>query len=141
VKTWASIPLSHPFHILTSILGAYDVQLIAYGCNGANDTITQTIVVSKSAPVEVPNPNIINYMAVGPNPVKSGESIAVYVGNLPSTSAVLSFYDYQGKLVMERAIGQENSTYIIVLPLSSGVYQAVLRNGKDVLEVEKILLY
>jgi PKD repeat protein len=121
--------------------GAYDVQLIAYGCNGANDTITQTIVVSKSAPVEVPNPNIINYMAVGPNPVKSGESIAVYVGNLPSTSAVLSFYDYQGKLVMERVIGQENSTYIIVLPFSSGVYQAVLKNRKEVLEVEKILIY
>jgi PKD repeat protein len=121
--------------------GAYQVQLIAYGCNGANDTITQTIVVSKSAPVEVANPNITNYMAVGPNPVKSGESIAVYVGNLPSTSAVLSFYDYQGKLLMERAIGQENSTYIMVLPFGAGVYQAVLRNGKDVLEVEKILVY
>jgi hypothetical protein len=80
-------------------------------------------------------------MALGPNPVKSGESIAVYVGNLPSTSAVLSFYDYQGKLVLERAIGKENSTYIIVIPFSSGVYQAVLKNGKEVLEVEKILIY
>jgi hypothetical protein len=80
-------------------------------------------------------------MALGPNPVKSGESIAVYVGNLPSTSAVLSFYDYQGKLVLERVIGQENSTYIMVLPFGGGVYQAVLRNGKDVLEVEKILVY
>jgi PKD repeat protein len=121
--------------------GAFQVQLIAFGCSGANDTIAQTIVVSKSAPVEVANPNITNYMAVGPNPVKSGESIAVYVGNLPNTSAVLSFYDYQGKLVLERAIPQENSTYIIVLPFSSGVYQAVLKNGKDVLEVEKILVY
>jgi hypothetical protein len=128
------------FHIYSDS-GTYQVQLIAYGCNGANDTITPTIVVSKSAPVEVANPNITNYMAVGPNPVKSGESIAVYVGNLPSTSAVLSFYDYQGKLLMERAIGQENSTYIMVLPFSSGLYQAVLKNGKDVLEVEKILIY
>lgn len=121
--------------------GTYEVQLIAYGCNGVNDTLTQTVVVSKSAPVEVANPNIANYMAIGPNPVKSGESIAVYVGNLPSTSVILSFYDYQGKLVMERTIGQENSTYIIVLPFSSGVYQAVLKNGKEVLEVEKILIY
>jgi PKD repeat protein len=121
--------------------GTYQVQLIAYGCNGANDTLTQTVVVSKSAPVEVANPNITNYMAVGPNPVKSGESIAVYVGNLPSTSAVLAFYDYQGKLVLERAIPQENSTYIIVLPFSAGVYQAVLKDGKELLEVEKILIY
>ena len=125
--------------------GMYEVQLIAYGCNGANDTIRQVVVISKSpvVPPEVPtaNPNITNYMALGPNPVKSGESIAVYVGNLPNENCSLLFYDYQGKLVLQRAIPQNNSTYIIVLPFGAGVYQAVLRDGEKELEVEKVLVY
>lgn len=121
--------------------GIYEVMLIAYGCNGANDTLRTTVHVSKNAP-EVPvNPNITNYMAIGPNPVKRGESIAVYVGNLPSENCILSFYDERGKVVLEHRITLSNSTNIIVLPFSAGVYQAVLRDGEKKLEVEKVLVH
>ncbi len=121
--------------------GSYDVMLIAYGCNGANDTVSQTVVVSKSAPVDTVNPNITNYMALGPNPVKSGESIAVYVGNLPNEKGILSFYDEQGKVVLERALPQSNTTYILILPFGAGMYQAVLHADGKRLEVEKVVVY
>ncbi len=120
--------------------GTYEVTLIAYGCNGANDTLKTSIHISKNAPEEPVNPNIINYMAIGPNPVQSGESIAVYVGNLPSENCTLSFYDERGKVVLEHCIPLSNSTNIIVLPFSAGVYQAVLRDGEKRLEVEKVLV-
>lgn len=129
-----------------AVAGDYEVSLIGYGCNGENDTIRYTITVPEYTPeptdtVILANPNIVNYMALGPNPVKSGESIAVYVGNLPSANAKLSFYNYEGKLVLQRPIPQSKSTYIISLPFSAGVYQAVLREGKETLEVEKVLVY
>ncbi len=121
--------------------GTYEVKLIAYGCNGVNDTIITSVYVSKyNAPEPPVNPNIVNYMALGPNPVQSGESIAVYVGVLPSNNCWLAFYDAQGKLVMEHAIQQSKSTNIIEIPFSSGVYQVVLRNGSKELEMEKILV-
>jgi hypothetical protein len=133
------------FHQYNSA-GDYEVSLIGFGCNGENDTIRYTITVPEYTPeptdtVITINPNIVNYMALGPNPVKSGESIAVYVGNLPSTNAKISFYNYEGKLLLERPIPQSKSTYIISLPFSAGVYQAVLRDGGETLEVEKILVY
>ncbi len=120
--------------------GIFEVTLIAYGCNGANDTLRTTVHVSKNGPVEPVNPNITNYMAIGPNPVKSGESIAVYVGNLPSENCTLSFFDERGKVVLEHRITLSNSTNIIVIPFSSGVYQFVLRDGSKELEMEKVIV-
>ncbi len=120
--------------------GIFEVTLIAYGCNGANDTLTTSIHISKNVPEEPVNPNITNYMAIGPNPVQSGESIAVYVGNLPSENCTLSFYDERGKVVLEHRIALSHSTNIIVIPFSSGVYQVVLRDGSKELEVEKVIV-
>lgn len=132
------------FHQYTAA-GTYEIELIAFGCNGENDTTRFTIEVPENTtdPVDSVfiNPNITNYMALGPNPVKSGESIAVYVGSLPSENCTLSFYNQQGQLVWQQTITQSKSTNIIVLPFSAGVYQAVLRNGNENLEVEKVLVY
>jgi hypothetical protein len=121
--------------------GSYEVSLIAYGCNGANDTIRATIHVAPPIDSVIVNPNIVNYMALGPNPVKSGESISVFVGNLPSDNCSLNFYDYEGKLVSQNKLPQSKSTYIIPISFAAGRYQAVLRNGGDTLEIEKVMVY
>jgi hypothetical protein len=130
-------PIFHQY----SDTGKYSVLLIAYGCNGANDTLRSTIhITPEPNDTNAVNPNITNYIALGPNPVKSGESISVYVCNLPSENCSLSFYDYQGKLVLQNKLPQSKSTYIIPLIFAIGIYQAVLRNGNDELEVEKVVV-
>jgi hypothetical protein len=73
--------------------------------------------------------------------VKSGESISVFVGNLPSDNCSLNFYDYEGKLVSQNKLPQSKSTYIIPISFAAGRYQAVLRNGGDTLEIEKVMVY
>ena len=126
--------------------GTYEVTLIGYGCNGANDTLRYNVIVPAYAaePTDTTiatNPNITHYMALGPNPVKNGESLAVYVGNLPNENCTLSFYDANGKRVLVRNLPQGNTTYILVLPLSAGIYQAVLHASGKELEVQKVLVY
>jgi len=120
--------------------GSYEVSLIAYGCNGANDTIRATIHVAPPMDSVVVDPDFVNHMTLGPNPVKSGESISVFVGNLPSENCSLNFYDYQGKLVLQQKLPNSKSTYIIPLSFAAGTYQAVLRNGGDTLEIEKVVV-
>jgi PKD repeat protein len=135
-------PVYHQYYAA----GNYEVSLIGYGCNGENDTIRYTITIPEYTPeptdtVIPANPNIVNYMALGPNPVKSGETIAVYVGKLPGADATLSFHDQAGKLVLKHNISQGNSTNIFVLPFSTGVYHVVLKDNEKVLETEKVVVY
>lgn len=117
--------------------GNYTVQLIAYGCNGINDTISKTIQVSGISNGFTGDGTLLTLF---PNPISSGESIAFYVGNITQENVTVEIVNTHGQTVFQGKIQLPNTTYIIPLKMASGAYFVSLRNDSDLLEVEKLIV-
>lgn len=117
--------------------GNYTVQLIAYGCNGINDTISKTIQVAGLSNGFAGDGTLLTLF---PNPISSGESIAFYVGNITQENVTVEIVNTHGQTVFQGKIQLPNTTYIIPLNIASGAYFVSLRNDSDLLEVEKLIV-
>lgn len=120
--------------------GEYVVTLIGYGCNGSNDTLTALVTIP-----EIPTDTTVivgdgTLLTVFPNPVQQGASLSMYVGNISEGTTTFEMLDYAGKLIFSGNIPKGNSTYIFPINLASGMYVASLREGKKVLEVERVVV-
>ncbi len=121
--------------------GDYLVTLIGFGCTGMNDTLTAMVTIPPM-PVDT---SVINVgdgtlLTIFPNPIKSGEPLAIYVGNVEENSSTLEIYDLTGKVILAYDIPIGNTNYIFPLNFASGTYFVSLRDGKKRLEMEKIIV-
>ena len=117
--------------------GNYSVQLIGYGCNGMNDTISKTITVSGISNGYVGDGTLLT---IYPNPISSGESLAFFVGEITDENVIVEITSTSGQIVFKGKIQAANTTYIIPLNVASGAYFVSLRNESDRLEVEKLIV-
>jgi PKD repeat protein len=117
--------------------GNYTVQLIAYGCNGINDTFSKTIQVSVLSNGFAGDGTLLTLF---PNPISSGESIAFYVGNITQENVTFEIVNALGQIVFQGKIQLPNTTYIIPFNFASGQYFVSLKNNSDLLEVEKLIV-
>ncbi len=118
--------------------GNYTVQLIAYGCNGINDTIEKTIQVSGISNGFAGDGTLLT---IFPNPNLSGESIAFYVGNITQENVNFEIVNALGQIVFQGKIQLPNTTYIIPFNFASGQYFVSLKNDKLLLETEKLIIF
>lgn len=122
-------------------VGLYDVTLIAHGCNGIADTIIFEIDVPKKS---LPTDGIVGdgtILTVYPNPVSSGESLSVYIGDLPNSKSYFEFVNTAGQIIFQQSLSMPQTAYLIQLPiLESAVYFARIRSENEVVEVEKIII-
>jgi PKD repeat protein len=117
--------------------GIYIVQLIAHGCNGESDTILKSINVSGISNGYVGDGTLLTLY---PNPMSSGESLAFYVGDIPTEDITVEVVNEIGQSVFTGKIESSQTTYIIPLNFASGVYFVSLKNESDRLEVEKLIV-
>ncbi len=114
--------------------GAYDVALIAHGCNGEADTVTLTINVEQGAYGNIGD----EYFTIYPNPVENGGLITVETGNVED--AKLFFFDAQGRKVKEVYLPNEKSIYFIEQGFAAGSYSVRLVKDGEVVQDEKIII-
>lgn len=117
--------------------GDYTVQLIAYGCNGINDTISKTIMVSGISSGYAGDGTLLT---IYPNPISSGESLAFYVGKITEENVTVEVVNMLGQIVFQGQVHTPNTTYIVPLNVASGEYFVSLRSESDRLEVEKLIV-
>jgi hypothetical protein len=118
--------------------GIYTVQLIAHGCNGEDDTISKTINVSGISNGYVGDGTLLTLY---PNPLSSGESLAFYVGDIPTKDITVEVVNEIGQSVFTGKIESSQTTYIIPFNFASGVYFVSLKNNSNErLEVEKLIV-
>lgn len=120
--------------------GTYNVTLIAFGCNGEADTLTTTIIIPETPIDTVVYIGDGTLLTLFPNPVKSGESLVAYVGELNGESATLDLIDYSGKVLYSTYIPKGNTNYFLPTQYATGVYLAALRNNKNLLETERFII-
>ena len=72
--------------------GIYEVQLVAYGCNGANDTLRFQINF-EYIPTEPVYEGDGTLLTLFPNPIQQGESLSFYIGAIDSTEYTIDLYE------------------------------------------------
>jgi len=120
--------------------GTYNVTLIAFGCNGEADTLKTTIIIPETPIDTVVYIGDGTLLTLFPNPVKSGESLVAYVGELNGESATLDLIDYSGKVLYSTYIPKGNTNYFLPTQYATGVYLAALRINKNLLETERFII-
>jgi hypothetical protein len=107
------------------------VKLDAYGClvPGCQDVGVQEQEEQKT------------YFTFGPNPLVSGSTLNVYLGNYNGRAPRFVVYDQQGKEVASTAADGMNTTYMWVLPeLAGGSYVLVLEDQGRVVQSELLVV-
>ena len=117
--------------------GNYTVQLIAFGCNGINDTISKTITVSGISSGYAGDGTLLT---IYPNPIASGESLAFFVGNIAEENVTVEVVNMLGQIVFQGKVQTPNTTYIVPLNIAVGEYFVSLKSDSDNLEVEKLIV-
>lgn len=118
--------------------GIYEVTLIAYGCNNDNDTLVFEVEVEKVSlpPIQVGDGSLLT---LAPNPLKSGETLTVYIGDIEKECR-LSISDNRGAILGQYQIPQGSTQYFFPLKWASGTYYLKLDNETEILEVEKLVV-
>jgi outer membrane protein assembly factor BamB len=81
------------------------------------------------------------YFTFGPNPLVSGSTLNVYLGNYNGRAPRFVVYDQQGKEVASTAADGMNTTYMWVLPeLAGGSYVLVLEDQGRVVQSELLVV-
>ena len=116
--------------------GEYEVTLIAYGCNGAADTVKLQVQIELE---EETYGNIgDNYFTLYPNPVQQGNLITVETGNIENGE--LHFYDSQGRLVKTVSLPSAKSIYFIEHDFAAATYAVQLSSSGEVLQRKKLVV-
>ena len=83
----------------------------------------------------------VAYFSFGPNPLVSGSTLNIYLGNYNGRAPRFVVYDQQGKEVASTAADGMNTTYMWPLPeLASGSYVLVLEDKGRVVQSEKLVV-
>ncbi len=83
----------------------------------------------------------VTYFTFGPNPLVSGRTLNVYLGNYNGRAPRFVVYDQQGREVASTRADGMNTTYMWVLPeLAGGGYVLVLEDKGRVLQSERLVV-
>lgn len=117
--------------------GVYTVQLIGYGCDGKNDTLSFEIDFEYTEPGYAGDGTLLTLY---PNPVSTGNSLAFYIGNLSEGNHHLNVFNSLGQRVDQFLITDSNTNYLYAIDYAAGMYHFTLQNDTEILEVEKLIV-
>jgi hypothetical protein len=117
--------------------GIYTVQLIGYGCDSVNDTITFEIDFEYTEPGYAGDGTLLTLY---PNPVSTGNSLAFFVGDIPSGTHYVDVSNNLGQRVDRFRIEDGNTNYLYPVDYAAGMYHFTLQNDTEILEVEKLIV-
>ncbi|MBI1266022.1 MAG: T9SS type A sorting domain-containing protein [Cryomorphaceae bacterium] len=81
----------------------------------------------------------VSWFKAGPNPLKAGTPLNVYLEKTPPAGAALVLTDMQGRQVATTRVTNGQTTYIWPLPeVTAATYLLSLLDGNKVLQVEKL---
>ncbi|MDG1334093.1 MAG: T9SS type A sorting domain-containing protein, partial [Crocinitomicaceae bacterium] len=117
--------------------GIYTVQLIGYGCDGVNDTLTFNINFEYTEPGYAGDGTLLTLY---PNPISTGNSLAFFIGNIPEGTHYVNVNNNLGQRVDSFRIEDGNTNYLFPLDYAAGMYHFALQNDTEILEVEKLVV-
>ena len=125
--------------------GTYQVQLIAYGCSGENDTLRFAVVLQGATTPPTSAGSVTHgagYFSLFPNPVATGQNVYVYLNALnPASGQVYMLaYSLEGKLIERYTLSPSEGTYLLEQTFASGVYALSLFQGDTKLATKKLVV-